>query len=80
MAKVWIGVGYGVYDKERVAEILLEFLVEIKARDMKEEFLKAFKEGKIYYDRGMISVDESTQVVDVFLDVLKRYNIVPAIT
>lgn len=80
MATVWIAVGYGVYSKEAVAEILAEFMEEVAARGLKREFVRGVAAGRIHIDGGTIQVDDTDPTVDVFLDVLKRRGIVPAIT
>jgi len=80
MATVWIADGYGVYGKDRVADILIDFLAEVKAEGLADEFTKAVADGRVYYDMGTIQVKDTTPVVDVFLDVLKAHGIVPAIT
>lgn len=80
MATVWIGEGYGVYCKARVVEIFIDFVAEVKARGLEQDFVAAVGAGDIYYDRFTIQVKDANPLVDVFLDVLKKHGVVPAIT
>ena len=80
MATVWIAEGYGVYSKERVAEILMDYMAEVAARGLRSEFVKGVAAGRIHIDSGTIQVEDTDPTVDAFLDVLKKHGIVPAIT
>jgi len=76
---VWVAYGYGLYSKESAVEILMEFMAEVKARKMEKEFVEAVMDGRVHYDTHNIQVKENTPVVDVFLEILKKHGICPAI-
>lgn len=72
------GIPTGV-NEESIAKVLLDFMSEIKAREIQNDFLKDIAEKRVYYDMGTIQVHESARTIDVFLEVVASHGMVPAI-